>query len=83
MARRKRKAPKGLPVVRLTEKQLQAARLYARGKTIGEVAEALGVSEPTAKQHLARVRVLTGVSRSRDIHEKLELLEEFGHLEVV
>ena len=41
--------------------------LLVQGMTISEAAEALGISIPTAKTHLARLFDKTGTSRQTDL----------------
>lgn len=69
--------------VRLTERQHRAATLAARGRTVEQIAEALGVAPTTAKFHLTRARQLLGVARSRELHDRLEELEQQKAIEVV
>jgi len=49
--------------VRLTERQLQCIALLARGKTDWEIAQLLGISEQTVKQHITEARSRYGVSK--------------------
>jgi DNA-binding CsgD family transcriptional regulator len=47
--------------VSLSRRQLQCLEWAARGKSVGEVAQLLGITRPTAKYHLDRAKAKLGV----------------------
>jgi DNA-binding CsgD family transcriptional regulator/PAS domain-containing protein len=51
----------------LTPAETRVMMLLVQGKTIGESAEELGISLPTAKTHLGRLFEKTGTSRQADL----------------
>jgi len=52
---------------RLTERQLEVARLAARGLTDRAIAEMLGLSPHTVHTHLRNIFVRLGISRREDL----------------
>ncbi|HEX2041641.1 MAG TPA: AAA family ATPase [Acidimicrobiales bacterium] len=57
--------------VRLTPQELAVAQLVAEGRTNREVSEALMVSQKTVEYHLSHVFAKLGVSRRREVRERL------------
>jgi DNA-binding CsgD family transcriptional regulator len=51
----------------LSPRQLQAAKLAAEGHTTREIANAMRISVPTARDHLDSARRKLGVTRKREI----------------
>ncbi len=51
----------------ITPAESRVMMLLVQGMTISEAAEALGISPPTAKTHLARLFDKTGTSRQADL----------------
>lgn len=52
---------------KFSEKQLEVARLIARGLTYAEMARELRISESAVKQRTDRLRFVLGVKRKRQI----------------
>jgi DNA-binding CsgD family transcriptional regulator len=51
----------------ITPAESRVMMLIVQGMTIAETAEALGISLPTAKTHLARLFDKTGTTRQADL----------------
>ena len=56
---------------RLTERQLEVARLAARGLTDREIADELGLSPHTVHTHLRNIFVRLGISSREELPQLL------------
>ena len=55
----------------LTQRQFTACALYAQGLTIGEVAERMGISKQTAREHLDKAAGRLGAKHLGQLMFKL------------
>jgi DNA-binding CsgD family transcriptional regulator len=55
----------------LTDKQLEAARLAAMGKTQFEISQRMRISVSMVRQHLVAVKAKLGVTRQSEIAKAL------------
>lgn len=63
----------------LSPRELQVLKLIAEGKTIGQIALRLGVSEPTVKEHASRIRSKLG---ARNAPQAVHLAYQCGVLKI-
>ncbi len=63
--------------VSLSRRQMQCLEWAARGKTVEEVAQLLGIKRPTAKYHLDRAKAKLGVKTN--IQAAIEFKKKNGN----